>query len=319
MRNARKVALLVLAGVFLLDVGGAHAQSRNVDATQDSWAYTRAELNAGIRRIGENVDLTTAAINNSASVSLNRSVGLDVSQIARQGASAISDISVVGVGESVSSTAAAIGNSLSVDLDGAVRAARRRRSDVEVNQVADGATLADLNLYQLQRVGGDVAGTSAALSNSASVSVNRIRRAELGIEQVARAPSTAEMYARISRVGEDVSLTTAAIGNSASLDLERVRRVGIDAVQTNTGARFAELSSIVRQVEDDVDVTAAAIGNSFSANSLPRLSQMDASLAQGNTAYVSAVADIRVGAIGDDVAATAAAIGNSLTIATDGF
>ncbi|MFS2317154.1 hypothetical protein RMQ97_04365 [Maricaulis sp. D1M11] len=249
-----------LALGFTLLSGAAEAQQRTVNNVQTSWAESRAELNAGIKRVGDDVSATSAAINNSLSVQSNRTTFVNNAQASTAASFAELNARISGVSEEVSATSASIGNSASVSIE-----AGRRLLDSDVINAQSSTGWRSATLNADIRRAEDASATAAAIGNSASVESTRAATLDVTNSQANLGGVAAVANVDIASIGNDASVTAAAIGNTLSVStLPGVGRVNTATSQFNTGYINATANVDLRRVRDDVSATAAAIGNSVS-------------------------------------------------------
>jgi hypothetical protein len=202
-----KTTASILAIALCLAASAGAAQAQTLGNNQRNNANIRAQLNATIEHVGNDVALTSAAIANSFSATGGTGSSLaTLNNYQNFWGDARSDLSasISNVHDDVSVTSAAIANSASIEADWV--------GTINNTQLAGYDPTSTLNATLVNV--GDVAMTSAALSNSASIDADFGRLASF---QANNAGVYANMNATVRDVRGSVTATAAAIGNSLSV------------------------------------------------------------------------------------------------------
>lgn len=270
---------------------------------------------------------TAAAIGNSASVTVDDQ-GTGLTRITNnqrdytKGARASIDATIAGSDETVELTSAAINNTFSADVTG-----NANISNVQ-SGVNNNDAIASTNLQASNVVGG-IAGTTAAIANSASITMdndengNPTGLSRITNNQGAWAGTNVRAVLNVnandlSGVDEDgelvaIETTAAAIANSFSVEGEG-SLVSNNLQRFNGDARaIANLN--MDDITGDVTHTSAAIANSASYD-LDNADSVTINNRQWASYDPTAVTNANFGDIEGDVELTSAAITNTLSVTT---
>jgi len=316
------IALLLASAATFALAGGAAAQARDntVSNNQRSWAQTRAQLNATIESVTEDVSLTSAALGNSFTASLGGPSVVGTTQNNTAPVTAGLTVTVEEALGSLTATAAAIGNSASVEIDataGILPASNG--SIVNNNQWFNNTEGAIANLAI---TGGNISSgnpelgvdaTAAAIANSLSVDVTGGTLVSDNLQRFwgdARSNLTASM----NDITGDSDLTSAAIANSAVYNVQDSTAVNINNRQWAYYDPTAVSTINLNDINGDITSTTAAISNTLAVTTLPAQSTLTLASDQQNGASNFATANLDIGDVTGNVIATAAAIGNSVSV-----
>ncbi len=311
----------------------------NITSTQTNAGRVSAKAEGSVSEInwknvtGDTVAITAAAIGNSLSFAGNTTSagGIDNTQTntGKITAKVTADVGATNasVTADVTQTAAAIGNSYSASNTGSDGGTDlQSTANVMTNvQSSTGTVTANLGTWATPvtdtYVTGNVAGTAAAIGNSATDNFGTI--ANINNDQSNTGAITALVNENVNNVTGTTTLTSAAIGNSLSAtgpngigNFSNVLNGGADPGQTNSGDITANVNTNINTVNGSVSETAAAIGNSVS---LTTEDMGTFANGQSNTGDVSSkvntyIYDVNPNSVTDEtVSLTAAAIGNSLS------
>lgn len=312
-------AVAVAMAFAAAPVALAQARDNTVSNNQRNWAQTRAQLNANIQSVSEDVAMTTAALGNSFSASLGGWSTVTNTQNVTAPVTANMTVNAQDAFGSLTATAAAIGNSAAVTIDEA-RGVNplNRGSVVNNNQWFNNVEGARANLTL---TGGNVSSgnpelgidaTAAAIANSLSVDV----KGDLTSDNLQRfwGDAQSNLTVTMNDVTGASNLTSAAIANSATYNMGNSGRVAINNRQWAHYDPTAVSNIRLNDITGDVTSTTAAISNSLSVTTLPSQATVSLTSDQQNGAGNFATADLDIGDVVGNVTATAAAIGNSVTI-----
>lgn len=295
----------------------AFAGTDNVNNKQQTWAQTRAELNAGLQSVSKDVTLTTAAINNSFSADLGGAANVNNFQDSWQNASSKLNLNAKDTLGSISATAAAIGNSASISVDSTIPGAGGK-STVNSSQFTHAGVfesalnMTGANVTAPEVGGAAITATSASIANSLNVTgKGDLNSSNL---QMFVGDARSALNVNMQNITGDSTLTSAAIGNSASYDVKDAASVNVNNLQMAGYDPRAHANVTLGKINGDVTTTAAAMSNSFSLSTLPSTALLNVNTNQQNRAYNEAIVNMSLGDVKGSVTATAAAIGNSATI-----
>jgi hypothetical protein len=320
--NTISTKLLFASAAAVALVGSAAAQARDntINNNQRNWAQARAQLNATIESVTEDVSLTSAAIGNSFSTSLGGPSVVRTTQNNTAPVTADLTVNVEDALGSLTATAAAIGNSASVEIDATagIRPASNG-SIVNNNQWFNNTEGA---VARLAITGGNISSgnpelgveaTAAAIANSLTVDVTG---GSLVSDNLQRfwGDARSNLAVDLNDVTGDSNLASAAIANSASYNVEDATAVDINNRQWAYYDPTAVSNINLNDVTGDITSTTAAISNTLSVTTLPSQSTLTVTSDQQNGASNFATANLDIGAVIGNVTATAAAIGNSVSI-----
>jgi hypothetical protein len=314
-----KKSLLITATALafsLTFVSSAMAQSK-LNKTQTNLAAAIADANVSLNQTGSavssKVDVTAAAIGNSASMNLSRAAIIDNEQRNEGDISAALSFSAHNGIKDVTATAAAIANSANFKIES---------SDHEVTNInswqrrapwADRLTTTEAYLHSnVDGVSGSLSQTSVAIGNSFGADI----KGPLGTlynYQVYNGDIRAKTDTQIRNVTGDVTTTTAAICNSVSITARSAATFATENNQQCNIDPTATTTAVLENVVGKTNLTTAAIGNSYSLTTLPSASPIVNNVQQNN-AYNGATANLTLRNIAGEISVTTAAIGNSFTM-----
>lgn len=306
-RTAGMAALL--AGVST----AAMAQSVNtLNNNQRNWAQVRADLNATVTSVTEDVTATAAAIGNSYSAELGGRTSLTNVQRNTQNVTSALDFTVEDAVGSISATSAAIANSASITIvDGSgTSTGNSQQWANNFRNVYATVDIAGANITGVDGLAAEV--TAAAIANS--LSVNAEGNLESINTQTFDGRVVSSLTANFTDVTGAANFTSASIANSASFD---VTDAGLaDITNTQSGLNGAQASSLIdtRDVTGSIESTTAAIGNSLSISTLPSTAVLTNANTQENRGPVTAMSNLDLRNVVGSVGLTAAAIANSASI-----
>lgn len=321
MKKTFTALLLASAATFAL-AGGAAAQARDnaINNNQRNWAQARAQLNAQIASVTEDVSLTAAAIGNSFSTSLGGPSIVGTVQNNTAPVTAALTVDVEDALGSLTATAAAVGNSASVEID----------ATAGINPAGNGSIVNNNQWFNntegavanLAITGGNISSgnpdlgveaTATAIANSLSVDVTG---GSLVSDNLQRfwGDARSNLSVDLNDVTGASNLTSAAIANSAAYNVQDATSVNINNRQWAYYDPTAVSSINLNDVTGDIASTTAAISNTLSVTTLPAQSTLTVTSDQQNGASNFATATLDIGTVIGDITATAAAIGNSVSI-----
>lgn len=282
------------------------------------------ELHAS-NQIGS-VKATAAAIGNSATITANDPEG-GASRLNRvtsaqydytSGAQANLSATISGSEETVELTSAAINNSLSVDVIGNARVSNTQSS------ARHSDTLAETSLIASNTVGA-IAGTTAAMGNSASITFdNEFETGSSGStllrnNQIIRGGSNITANLKVDGAdldgADDVALETTAAAIANSLAVEGEGDLTARNLQRLNGNVAATTELDLEDVTGDVTATTAAIGNTASFD-IENGGSVDISNRQWASYDPTAITIAEFDDVDGNIDLTSAAITNSLSVAT---
>lgn len=307
-----KKVLLITAAAIMLSTTAASAQVV-INTKQNNIAATIAQANVAISRtnsdVGGKVDVTVAAIGNSASATTNQNATIVNEQDNVSRVAADLNLVVQGGVKDVTATTAAIANSASFKVD---NAGTNPTNVYNTQSVWTGApTVANL-ASQIVGVTGNVNQTSAAIGNSFSADV----KGPIGTVNNAQfywGDVRSNLDTQVRNVTGDVTATSAAICNSGTVNARDAASIAVNNWQACNIDPTATTTAVIQNVGGKVNLTTAAIGNSFSLTTLPT-STLAVANRQQNAAINIASSNVALQNVAGDVALTTAAIGNSFTI-----
>ena len=309
-----------------LTVGGSadgktNASIDGLTNVQKQTGYISATLNTTVHDIGGNVSATSAALCNTASVTVDQSKGSVSNSQSCAGKDPASSLTATihAVAGEVKATSAAIGNSFTLGTSDVTKGTQIT-GDLNSTQIASAPNSAasSVTVYGISE---NVTATTAAIGNTFTAVADITGNSDL--HQTNSGATTASMTDTIYSVSKNVSVTAAAIGDSASLtgNLGSGEGTGnVTSDQINSGAITSYLKSDVHEINGALTETAAAIGNTatYAGNAA------QVKFSQENSGNVIAVGDFTALNIGNnngvtgniqDAKFTVAAIGNSLDLA----
>jgi hypothetical protein len=321
MSSRLLVSTAVAALIACAVAPGAFAQTKDntVNNNQGNWAQTRAQLNANIKSVTEDVTMTAAAIGNSMSASLGGASLVNNTQTNTAPVTAGLNVNAQDAFGSLTATAAAIGNSASVVIDETAGVnPLNRGSQINNNQWFNNVegVRANLNLTGGNISPGNpdlgISATAAAIANSLSVDV----KGDAHVNNLQRfwGDARSNLNVNMNDVTGASNLTSAAIANSASVNVTNGAKVQVNNTQFAAYDPTATSTIKLNDITGDITSTTAAISNTLSVSTLPSQAMLTVNSNQQNGAGVFANADLNLGDVVGDVSATAAAIANSVSI-----
>ncbi|MCP2679927.1 hypothetical protein NHF45_10340 [Maricaulaceae bacterium NA33B04] len=270
VRNVTEGVSMTAAAIgnsFSAELGG----SANVSSYQWGNRDVSASMYLDASDTLGSIEATTAAIGNSASISIDAFEG-------DGGSSRVSNTQIVsgafhsnmtfdgsdisGVDDvAISATSASIANSLNVNARGDVNANNFQRFWGDSRSVLNAG---------FEDVAGSVEFTSAALGNSASFDVEEAGSVQINNTQYTNYDPQAFSNIEVGRLEGDFTSTTAAISNSLSVStLPATASLAVNNRQMNRAYTGATANIHLGDVVGSASVTAAAIANSASISNLP--------------------------------------------------
>ncbi|MGF1454769.1 MAG: hypothetical protein ACFB6R_05250 [Alphaproteobacteria bacterium] len=245
------------AASLLNSLGAELGHDAQLKSVQESWRHATAVSDGTAVLMAGDLEVVTAAVGNSASVTID-GAGSIVSEQSTHWGRIRSTTSVVAgdIAGDLSATSASIANSLTAALDG--------DTDLHNSQAFQWGSESRLAV-EAEGLAGDVDLTSAALGNSASLDVGEADRIAVhSIQQAAYDPSAFMVLSALG-VGGHVAATTAALANSLGIATGgQERTLRLRTLQRNQALTQAHGTLAVGSVSGSVTATAAAIGNSVS-------------------------------------------------------
>ena len=270
VRNVTEGVSMTAAAIgnsFSAELGG----SANVTSYQWGNRDVSASMYLDASDTLGSIEATTAAIGNSASISIDAFEG-------DGGSSMVNNTQIVsgafhsnmtfdgsdisGVNDvAISATSASIANSLNVNARGDVNATNFQRFWGDSRSVLNAG---------FEDVAGSVEFTSAALGNSASYDIEEAENVRINNTQFTNYDPQAFSNIEVGRLEGDFTSTTAAISNSLSVStLPATASLAVNNRQMNRAYTGATANIHLGDVVGSASVTAAAIGNSASISNLP--------------------------------------------------
>lgn len=314
---SKKMSALLAIAALATPLAALAENRDQMTSSQKNWAQIRAELNASVTKVTEDVTMTSAAIGNSLNGEFGGAARVTNSQFNAAPITSNLNVEAKDALGSLTATAAAIGNTATIKVDEKATGVPSAMGSTLVNdQTFIGLATANARLRASDITGGadgkGVTATAAAIGNSSSVDVT----GSVNATNVQRfwGDARSNLDAKVQTVNGDVALTSAAIANTATYDVRDAGKFSLANYQITNVDPTATSSVSLRDVTGDVTTTTAAISNSLNVSTLPAGAKMNVTSTQMNGALVVANSNLSVGSVTGSLSATAAAIGNTATV-----